>query len=159
MQNDFYSLRKSGFWSAIINHIRYTGDNFVSYFEKLGYKLVNLEYFKENTNWLMWLHQCKGVVDMKKRVFRYDCINPTNACELEYIIDYMTEITCDTFKRNVDCVSLRTLKQQLGYTKTLYRDCGITLETDWSVQFFKSKLPDNSPVYILCHSGVEYVFY
>ena len=49
---DAYILRKSGFRSAIINHIRYTGDNFVSYFEKLGYKLVNLEYFKENTNWL-----------------------------------------------------------------------------------------------------------
>lgn len=96
---------------------------------------------------------------MGKPEYRFNCIYPEDIGLLNYIIDNMVEITYGTFVKRVDGESLKLLKESLGYTRELKKNTGISLDSDWSVQFYKSKLATGEPVYILSHSGVEYIFY
>jgi hypothetical protein len=45
--------------------------------------------------------------------FRYDCVNPKNLDELNYITDNMTNITYGTFRKYVDNKDFKKLKEQL----------------------------------------------
>lgn len=64
--------------------------------------------------------------------------------------DKMKEIKFETFARNVDW---RPIAAQMGYGP----DTGLSLRNDYHVRFYKSK-HKGVPVYIMVHSGIEYVF-
>ena len=86
--------------------------------------------------------------------YQYCCVSPKSLRELEFIIDNAREITYETFIKHVNKEDLADLKQDLGYGRH-----GLTLKNDWAVSYHKSKLPNSKPVYFLCHSCIEYVFY
>jgi hypothetical protein len=87
--------------------------------------------------------------------FRYDCVNPKNLDELNYITDNMTNITYRTFRKYVDNKDFKKLKEQLGYKK----DSEIKFTNDWSITYHKSTNLKGDKVYLFCHSGIEYIFY
>ena len=68
-------------------------------------------------------------------------------------------ITYATFRKHVETESFNEIKEGLGYTRQLQKDCDITLSNDYSVSFHKSKTPEGKPVYYICHSAIEYIFY
>lgn len=91
--------------------------------------------------------------------YRYCCVNAPDLEELNYIVDNSKYITVNTFKKAIGSENYNELKESLGYTKQLKKDCNLTLENDWSVTFHKSKLEDNTPVYFCCHSAIEHIYY
>lgn len=85
--------------------------------------------------------------------YQYCCVSPNSLKELKYIIDNNSDVTYNTFIKHVDKDDMNLLKKDLGYNRDL------TLKNDWHVSYHKSKLPDGRPVYFLCHSAIEYIFY
>ena len=67
-----------------------------------------------------------------------------------------TEITYDTFLRNVETSSLQSLAGRLRYEKDPRN--GLTLKRDPFVKYFKSHY-QGTPCYYLCHSRIEYIFF
>lgn len=96
---------------------------------------------------------------MNKPIYQYCCVSPKSITELNYIIDNSREITYETLRKRVDPESFKEVKEMLGYNRQLQRDCGITLKSDWGVSFYKSKMLKGKPVYYICHSAIEYIFY
>ena len=90
------------------------------------------------------------------RKFRYTCVSAKNKAVLNFIIDNAVEITHDTFEKNVSKIEYPLLQRELGYTK---HSRPRRLKDDYAVSFFKSKLPNKTPVYFFKHSGIEYIFY
>ena len=86
--------------------------------------------------------------------FRYynNCINWSNSEleSLDNLIDNEKEIS---YQELIKFVS----EEVLDETFPMYRDCPLTLEKDWSVRFFKSKL-NGEECYMVRHSAIEYVF-
>jgi len=95
---------------------------------------------------------------MERLTYQYNCVGCPNINELNYIIDNAKDITYQTFRRHVDTESFTLLKEQLGYTPQLARDCSLTLANDWAVSFCKSKTPKGKPVYYIRHSAIEHIF-
>ncbi len=83
--------------------------------------------------------------------FRYTCVDcyGKKLRELEHILDHAREITYRTFARHIDPDFLKDMNQESG----------IHLSRDWAVRFYKSWLPNRTPVYFMDHSAIEHVFY
>jgi len=96
---------------------------------------------------------------MNKATYQYCCVSPRDLEELQYIVDNNQNITYPTFRKHVNTESFNEIKEDLGYTSQLKKDCNIALSNDWSVSFHKSKTPDGKSVYYICHSAIEYIFY
>jgi len=84
--------------------------------------------------------------------FQYTCINPENKEELEYIIDNAKEISYTTFLKNLS----NSAKE---FIKKINEKRGIPLYKDYTVSFYKSKLPSGKSVYYFVDSAIEYIFY
>jgi hypothetical protein len=91
---------------------------------------------------------------MEKYTYKYNCVSPVNKRDLEVIIDNLQNITYDTFIKYV------SLDHLLEIFTSYYKDKrkGLTFKHDWSITYHKSKDINNKVVYILCHSGIEYIF-
>jgi hypothetical protein len=87
--------------------------------------------------------------------YRYSCVSPRSINELDYIVDNSRTITHDTFRKNVGKDNYWEIASALGYDGA----GGLSLSSDWSVSFHKSRLPDGRPVYYVAHSAIEYIFY
>lgn len=86
--------------------------------------------------------------------FQYSCVYPTDIDELNHIVDNGEETTYEEVLENIGEEEMLVLSVRLGYHK-----CPFTINEDWSVSFHKSELPDGDPVYYVCHSAIEYIFY
>ena len=96
---------------------------------------------------------------MNRRLEYYaSCVNYPNLRELNHIIDKSREITYKTFRSHVDTDSFNEVKEMLGYTDEVRRNCNLTLQNDYTVGFFKSKTPRGETVYFISHSAIEYIF-
>ena len=86
-----------------------------------------------------------------------NCVNwPSNELEdLEALVDEARPITFRTLKRHVSARQLADLLKGLGYAANRHE--GLTIETDYAVGFYKSKLKGN-PAYYIQHSRIEHVF-
>ena len=84
--------------------------------------------------------------------FDYNCVNPKDEGELDYIIDNMEEISVDEFLKNV---SLEEVNNSLMYG--MKYNTKEQLKKDWSVRFHKLNEKDIN-VYVMVHSAIEYVF-
>lgn len=84
-------------------------------------------------------------------VYVYNCVNPDDLEELNYIIDNGEEITREEFLEIVNRKSLKSIETSLGY------DSNFKMENDWHVSYWKSVYNGN-PIYYFCHSCIEYVF-
>jgi len=71
------------------------------------------------------------------------------------MIDNSLNITRRTFLKYVNREDLASLEQGLGYD-THYKK-GLTMASDWSVSYYRSKL-HNKTVYYFRQSAIEYVF-
>lgn len=71
------------------------------------------------------------------------------------MIDRSIEITRRTFLKHVDRVQLLDLELSLSYTKHWTQ--GLTMASDWSVSYHRSKLHGKT-VYYFRQSAIEYVF-
>lgn len=85
-------------------------------------------------------------------IYQYCCVHPRHREELQYIVDHEKQITYKTFIKHVKGNADYVIKS-LGYDSTF------PIYQDWCVTFHKSKLPDGRPVYFICHSSIEYIFY
>lgn len=90
---------------------------------------------------------------MSARHYQYCCVSPRSGEELEHIVDHERAITWRTLRENVDAQDLQRLCAQFGYDRHLH------ISQDWAVSFHKSRLPDGTPVYYICQSCIEYIFY
>lgn len=95
---------------------------------------------------------------MGRLKFYSNCVNYPDVDELNHIIDVNRDITYKTFRGHVDTESFNEVKECLGYTAELRKNCSLTLENDYAVSFHKSKTPEGKTVYYLRHSAIEYVF-
>ena len=90
---------------------------------------------------------------MKKK-FKYfnNCVswNPNELESLEKLIDDEIEIEYAELIENVS-------QCELDAVFPFYKDCSVTLETDWSVRYFKTKL-NGKLCYMVRHSAIEHVF-
>jgi len=88
------------------------------------------------------------------KAFTYygNCVswNPQHLKDLEKLIDKEVEIEYSELTANVS-------QEELDSVFPFYKDLPITLETDWSVRYFKSIL-FGKPCYMVRHSAIEYVF-
>lgn len=88
------------------------------------------------------------------RTFTYfnNCVswNPSELESLEDLIDKEIEIEYAELTENVS-------QEELDSVFTMYEDCPLTLEKDWSVRYFKTEL-DGKLCYMVRHSAIEYVF-
>jgi hypothetical protein len=92
---------------------------------------------------------------MEKYRLAFRCLdlNPRNLNAMiafDDMRDKMKEIKFETFARHVDW---QPIAAEMGYG----RDTGLFLRNDPFVRFYKSK-HKGSPVYIMVHSAIEYVF-
>jgi hypothetical protein len=87
--------------------------------------------------------------------YQYNCVSPKSLKELNHIIDNLTNITYETFRKHVNKDDFKMLKESLGYVPGSLP----TWKQDWSITYHKSKTPKGKTVYIFCHSGIEYIFY
>jgi hypothetical protein len=82
--------------------------------------------------------------------FQYDCVHVGNKInELHYIKDNWEEISYNEFMNNVD----------FEIFEDTFNNAIPKLKDDFAVMFYKSKLKNNAPVWVMKHSGIEYVFY
>lgn len=86
------------------------------------------------------------------------CVDYPDVDELNHIVDNSREISYRTFRSHVDSENFNTIKEKLGYTNQLRKNCNLTLQNDYAVSFHKSRTPEGKPVYFLRHSAIEYVF-
>jgi hypothetical protein len=100
------------------------------------------------------LFQEKNMKNMKfSLAFRCVDLNPRNLNAMvafDDMRDKMREITFETFARHVDW---QPIAAEMGYG----RETGLFLRNDWCVRFHKSTYK-GSPVYVMIHSAIEYVF-
>jgi len=88
--------------------------------------------------------------------FYHSCINwPGNVNNLNDMIDSSNSITRKTFLKYIDRKELQEIESQLGYSN--HPKKGLTMASDWSVTYHKSKLK-NKRVYYFCYSAIEFVF-
>lgn len=85
--------------------------------------------------------------------YQYDCVNPEDLEELEYIIDNSEEVTIKEFKGKVHKEDFEMIQAELGYNDEM------CIEKDPYVRYHKSTTPEGKKVYYLDHSAIEYVFY
>lgn len=85
-------------------------------------------------------------------VYRYNCVYAPDIQELNHIIDNARPIKRQAFIRRVDQADRRHVEEMLGYNRSF------PIIRDWHVSYFKSRTLRGAPVYVLCHSGIEYVF-
>ena len=84
--------------------------------------------------------------------FAYNCVNPKDEEELDFIIDNMKEINVDTFLKYVSLNNInRHLRDNIKY-KTID-----DLKKDWTVSFYKIK-KNGIDAYIFRNSATEYIF-
>jgi hypothetical protein len=76
--------------------------------------------------------------------------NPKYAEDLEKLIDEEVEIDYEELTANVT-------QEELDSVFPMYKDLPFTLETDWSVKYFRSTLFGHT-CYMVRHSAIEYVF-
>lgn len=89
-----------------------------------------------------------------KENFKYNCVNPEDFEELEYIIDNMEKITYEEFSKEINSEDLNILECDLGYNDEF------PITRDYHVNFGKCYLSKKrKTAYILVHSCIEYVFY
>lgn len=88
----------------------------------------------------------------RKFVYYSNCVtwNPQHLEDLEKLIDEEVEIEYSELTANVS-------QKELDSIFPFYKDLPITLETDWSVKYFRSTLFGNT-CYMVRHSAIEYVF-
>lgn len=86
------------------------------------------------------------------RHYQYNCTCPIDLEELNYIVDNNTDITYNTFLKNVNTEDFQSLKTNLGYTKNF------SIKNDWHVTYHKTTYKGKR-IYFMCHSRIEYVFY
>jgi hypothetical protein len=89
-----------------------------------------------------------------RQTFKYfnNCVN-WNSSELESLenlIDDEIEIEYAELTENVS-------QEELDSVFTMYEGCPLTLEKDWHVRYFKTKL-NGELCYMVRHSAIEYVF-
>lgn len=95
---------------------------------------------------------------MGKSEYYSNCVHYPDIDELNHIIDVNKEITYKTFRSHVDTESFNEVKEGLGYTAKLKRNCNLTIQNDYAVSFHKSKTPEGKTVYFIRHSAIEYIF-
>lgn len=86
-----------------------------------------------------------------ERIYTYNCTNPDDTEELEYICDNHIDITYNTFIKNVNPDSFKELCSSLGYDKHLH------IKNDYAASFRRSKYKGKY-IYFVVHSAIEYVF-
>lgn len=91
-----------------------------------------------------------------RKTFVTNCVS-AKGDDIQEMVDQARDITYQTFVRNVDPESLQKVKNAIGYTRELQKNCGITLENDYGVSFHKSKYRGR-PCYYFCWSAIEHVF-
>lgn len=139
-----------------------TAENLV----KLGYLSKSIYDYTNNINLYRvanyekcgMLHKAiysdKDITNIEPKTLQYDCTNPANEDELNYIINNMSPIALTEFRANVDTSSFSALEKELGYASDF------PIEKDWHVNYGKCYLPARkTTAYILIHSCIEYVFY
>lgn len=92
---------------------------------------------------------------MGKLHYAYNCTSPDDIDELYAIVDDFSDITYETFRRNVDTDDFDTVCLELGYF--IGNEKGLHIKDDWSVSFHKSKY-NGKTIYFFCQSAIEYVF-
>ncbi len=90
--------------------------------------------------------------ERERAVYRYNCVYVPDIDELNHIVDNRKPISRRTFTKRVDQNDRMHVEEMLGYNRSF------TINNDWHVQYFKSRTLRGVPVYVLCHSGIEYVF-
>ena len=98
-------------------------------------------------------HTAKGRQHERERaVYRYNCVYAPDIHELNHIVDNRRIISRRTFIRRVDEAERKNVEEMLGYSRDF------PIKKDWHVAYFKSRTLRGVPVYVLCHSGIEYIF-
>ncbi len=90
--------------------------------------------------------------ERERAVYRYNCVYAPDINELNHIVDNRRTISRRTFISRVDQTEKERIEEMLGY------DRSFPIKKDWHVSYFKSRTLLGVPVYVLCHSGIEYVF-
>ena len=88
-----------------------------------------------------------------KAIYQYNCISPPSIDDLHFIIDGWKPISRIMFTRKVDRESRLHIETMLGYSKSF------PISKDWHISYFQSTTPNGETVYIIIHSGIEYIFY
>lgn len=83
--------------------------------------------------------------------YAYNCVNPDDLKELNFVIDNGEEITREEFIEKVSKKDLKSLEKDLGY------DNNFKMENDWHISYGKVKYKGKQ-IYYFCHSDIEYVF-
>lgn len=83
--------------------------------------------------------------------YAYNCVNPDDLEELNFIIDNGEEITREEFIKRVSIRDLNSLEKSLGYSDDF------KMENDLYVSYWKVIYKDEW-IYYFCHSAIEYVF-
>jgi hypothetical protein len=98
-------------------------------------------------------HTAKAGRHVRERaVYRYNCVYAPDIDELNHIVDNRKPISRRTFTKRVDQTERERIEEMLGYSRDF------PINKDWHVHYFKSRTLRGVPVYVLCHSGIEYVF-
>ena len=74
---------------------------------------------------------------------------------LSDMIDSAVEITRRTFLKHINRCELSDIENSLGYSDHPLK--GMTMASDWHVQYFRSKLHQKR-VYYFTHSAIEHIF-
>jgi hypothetical protein len=90
--------------------------------------------------------------ERERAVYRYNCVYAPDIDELNHIVDNRKPISRRTFTKRVDQTERERIEEMLGYNRSF------TITNDWHVSYFKSRTLRGIPVYVLCHSGIEYIF-
>ncbi len=88
----------------------------------------------------------------ERAVYRYNCVYAPDIDELNHIVDNAKPISRRTFTKRVDEAERKMVEEMLGYSRSF------TINKDWHVSYFRSRTLRGVPVYVLCHSCIEYVF-
>jgi len=92
---------------------------------------------------------------MNKLHYAYNCTSPDNIKELYAITDDYSDITYETFRKNIDTDDFDSICYELSYA--VGNEKGLHIKDDWSVSFHKSKYKGKI-VYFFRQSAIEYVF-
>ncbi len=88
----------------------------------------------------------------ERAAYRYNCVHAPDIDELNHIVDNRKPVSRRTFTKRVDQNDRRHVEEMLGY------DRRFPINKDWHVAYFKSRTMRGQPVFVLCHSAIEYIF-
>jgi len=83
----------------------------------------------------------RDVPQSNKFIFAFDCVGARESI-IRHLTRNATSISYSTFVKHADLSPFH----------------GLRLSKDWHVAFYRSRLPDETPVYYFVHSGIEHVF-